>query len=174
MLVALLSLCPFAAAEVRSRMLTTAPELAARLNRPETVILHIGTETDYAQAHVPGARLLKISDISKEGTTGLRVEMPPPDNLRATLWRFGVRDHSSVILYGPEHRPDNPRLVHLRLSRLRRQSVDSRRRPPRLESSGPAPFPRKRRARPRGEQADTTSQAKPDRRCRLDQRPARR
>ncbi|MCC6591364.1 MAG: sulfurtransferase [Bryobacterales bacterium] len=101
MLVALLSLCPMVTAETRSRMLTTAQDLASRLNRPEIVVLHVGTETDYTEAHVPGARLLKLSDVSKQGTTGLRVEMPGVDALREALLKVGVRDGSSVVLYGP-------------------------------------------------------------------------
>lgn len=101
MLAALFSLCPLATAEVRSRMLTTPQELASRLNRPETVVLHVGTDTDFMQGHVPGARLLKLSDISKEGTTGLRVEMPATEALREALLSAGVRDGSAVVLYGP-------------------------------------------------------------------------
>ena len=87
--------------EVRNGMLVTPAELAAKLNDPATVVVHAGAPKDYAEGHIPGARLLTMSDVTQEGEGALRVELPPIDTLRQAFLRAGVRDGVRVVLYGP-------------------------------------------------------------------------
>lgn len=87
-----------AAAENRS-MLITADALAGQLKDPALVILHVGTAKDYDGGHIPGARLVTLADLSVTGPSGLRLEMPPLDKLKAALLKLGVVDGKRVAVY---------------------------------------------------------------------------
>jgi thiosulfate/3-mercaptopyruvate sulfurtransferase len=75
--------------------------LAQHLNDPNLVLLHVGPATEYAAAHIPGARLANVADlsISDRSGPGLSVEMPSPDTLLARLAALGISDDSRVIVY---------------------------------------------------------------------------
>ena len=80
-------------------MLVSTDWLAARLNDPAVVVLHVGSEQDYRAGHVPGARLVTLGDLSVTGDRGLRLELPPVEALRAALMKLGVGDGSRVVIY---------------------------------------------------------------------------
>ncbi len=80
-------------------MLVTTEWLAARVNDPSVVILHVGSEQDYNAGHIPGARLLTLSNISVTGDRGLRLELPPVETLRDALRKVGISDSSRVVIY---------------------------------------------------------------------------
>jgi thiosulfate/3-mercaptopyruvate sulfurtransferase len=73
--------------------------LQARLGHPSLVILHVGADQDYADGHLPGAQLMKLADISVTGPTGLRLELPPVQDLVDALKGFGISNSSTVVIY---------------------------------------------------------------------------
>ena len=94
----LLCVLPLMSVASESMLISTAA-LAARLEDPSTVILHVGSEKDYAAGHVPGARLLTLPDISVTGDRGLRLELPPVEALVAAFGKVGVTDASRIVVY---------------------------------------------------------------------------
>ncbi|MDX2270001.1 MAG: rhodanese-like domain-containing protein [Bryobacter sp.] len=89
----------FAISSFAQSILMEAPELVAKLNQPGLVLLHVGTPEDFAQAHLPGALLITLQDLSQSGPGGLRLEMPPAAQLAATLEKYGVTNQSEVVIY---------------------------------------------------------------------------
>ena len=76
--------------------------LAKNLKAPNLVLLHVGEKSEYDAGHIPGARFVKLDDISvsaHDRQTGLALEMPQPDSLRARLEALGISDRSHVIVY---------------------------------------------------------------------------
>jgi len=83
-------------------LLVSTEWLASRLAQPDLVVLHAGTAADFAQGHIPGARLVELTDISITGDDGLLVELPPLERLRETFRRLGVSESSRVVVYAGE------------------------------------------------------------------------
>ena len=83
----------------RAGMLVSAEWLAARLGDPSVVILHVGWKQDYEAGHIPGARLVALSDISITGERGLRLELPPVAALEEAFGKVGVADGSRIVVY---------------------------------------------------------------------------
>ena len=84
--------------------LISVDTLATQLKDPSLVILHVGSPTDYAAGHLPGARLVTLADISvtglmANGERALRLEMPPMDKLQAALLKLGITNTSKVVIY---------------------------------------------------------------------------
>jgi thiosulfate/3-mercaptopyruvate sulfurtransferase len=76
--------------------------LAENLKDPNLVLLHVGDRAEYDAGHIPGARHVKLDDISvssHDRQSGLMLEMPQPDSLRARLEALGISDKSRVIVY---------------------------------------------------------------------------
>ena len=76
--------------------------LAESLKDPNLVLLHVGDRAEYDAGHIPGARHVKLDDISvssHDRQSGLMLEMPQPDSLRARLEALGISDRSRVIVY---------------------------------------------------------------------------
>jgi thiosulfate/3-mercaptopyruvate sulfurtransferase len=80
-------------------MLVSGAWLAGRLNQPSLVILHVGSQKDYDSGHIPGARLVKLADISITGERGLRLELPPVAALEQAFGRLGVSNASRIVVY---------------------------------------------------------------------------
>lgn len=80
--------------------LVSSTWLADHLNDPDLVLLHVGNARDYA-AHVPGARLLMLVDVSVSDSseTGLSLQMLPAEQLRQKLESFGISEHSRIVVY---------------------------------------------------------------------------
>jgi thiosulfate/3-mercaptopyruvate sulfurtransferase len=78
--------------------------LAQRLGDPQLVVLHVGTAEDYGEGHVPGARLVRLDDISapmpEDGDRDrhLILQLPEMTELRATLEGLGISDGSTVAI----------------------------------------------------------------------------
>lgn len=77
----------------------TPAALASSLDRPETVVLHVGDKDGYAAAHVAGARHVELSMITAPSQPGLQNEMPAPADLEAKLEALGIGDDSRVVVY---------------------------------------------------------------------------
>lgn len=89
---------PAAAGE--SGLLTTSESLAARLEDPGVVVLHVGADrAEYDRGHLPGARFLPMSAITRE-TAGNPNELPPVAQLDSVFEALGVSDDSRVVIYG--------------------------------------------------------------------------
>src|SRR5688572_32637676 len=69
--------------------------LSEHLNDPDLVLLHVGNARDYA-AHIPGARLLTLADVSVSDAseTGLSLQMLPAEQLRQKLESLGISSTS--------------------------------------------------------------------------------
>ena len=98
---ALACLCdPTSAQSPRDRLLVTPQWLAAHLNDPDLVLLHVGDPAEYARTHIPGARLIRLQDISTPHREGaLMLEMPPTAELHDRLEALGISDDSRVVVY---------------------------------------------------------------------------
>ena len=86
----------------RSDILVTSDWLAAQLQNPKLVLLHVGEKPEYDAGHIPGARFVQLQDISTpptRDTTQLALEMLPAQQLRERLERLGISDDSRVIVY---------------------------------------------------------------------------
>ena len=86
-------------ASADSSILVTGDWLAQHLDDSSVVILHVGSPRDYDAGHIPGARLVQLSDISVTGPTGLRLELPPVADLEKAFGRLGIDNRSRVIVY---------------------------------------------------------------------------
>ena len=86
----------------RQSMVVNTAWLAAHLKDPNLVLLHVGDPDEYKAKHIPGARLVSLSDIavSDRSATGLILEMPPTaEDLRGRLARLGISDDSRIVVY---------------------------------------------------------------------------
>ena len=90
-----------AARDPRGAQFVTAEWLSQRLLDPNMVLLQVGDPRDYAAAHIPGARAVGTQDVSvsDRSATGLMLEMPSADSLRAKLAALGISDHSRIVVY---------------------------------------------------------------------------
>lgn len=74
--------------------------LAAELARPGLVVLQLGSDSSFREAHVPAAQRLNFDEVvlapPVEG--GLRMELPSVDRLEAGLQALGVRSDSRVVI----------------------------------------------------------------------------
>jgi thiosulfate/3-mercaptopyruvate sulfurtransferase len=84
------------------RLVSTA-WLAEHLSDPDLVLLHVGDPAKYPAAHLSGARLVNLSDISvsEHSATGLMLQMPP--DLKARLEALGISDRSRIVVYAADN-----------------------------------------------------------------------
>jgi len=94
----LLASLSLAAAPNPSFLITTGA-LEAQLQAKDVVILHVGSEKDYATGHIPGARLVTLADISVTDDKGLRMQLPPTEALVKAFGKLGVTDSSRIVVY---------------------------------------------------------------------------
>jgi thiosulfate/3-mercaptopyruvate sulfurtransferase len=110
-LAALALLCAAAAPRTMPAQMAVAPSapvvvstewLARHLKDPGLVLIHVGEKAEYDAGHIPGARYVRLDDISvtsHDHASGLMLEMPTPDSLRARLEALGISDRSRVVVY---------------------------------------------------------------------------
>jgi thiosulfate/3-mercaptopyruvate sulfurtransferase len=79
-------------------MIVSTEWLGKHLNDQSLVLLHVGDKKEYDAAHIPGAQFVQTSDISTRAQ-GLILELPPVEQLKANLEKFGVTDNSRIIVY---------------------------------------------------------------------------
>lgn len=97
-LIFMLLLAAGAYAGTRDSLVVDAQWLAAHLQDPDLVLLHVGDKAAYEKQHIPGARHVSLQDISvSDHPDGLALEMPP--DLRERLEKLGISDKSRVIVY---------------------------------------------------------------------------
>ena len=85
----------------RPELLVEVDWLASRLDDPNLVLLHVGDAEQYAEGHIPGARLVSLDDISssEHSANGLMREMPNAAELRDRLQSLGISDDSRIVVY---------------------------------------------------------------------------
>lgn len=86
-----------AAAAPRDAMVVSTAWLAERLDDPRLVILHVGQPDNYTR-HIPGARLVRLSDISVS-SDDRTLEMLPANELRSRLAGLGIGNRSRIVVY---------------------------------------------------------------------------
>ncbi|HYR10905.1 MAG TPA: rhodanese-like domain-containing protein [Longimicrobium sp.] len=91
---------PASAQTPRDQLLVTPAWLAAHLNDPDLVLLHVGEADEYRTAHIPGARLVDMEDVSTgHSEDGRMLQTLPPDVLRERLQALGISDGSRIVVY---------------------------------------------------------------------------
>jgi thiosulfate/3-mercaptopyruvate sulfurtransferase len=91
---------PAEAQAPRDRLLVQPAWLAAHLSDPDLVLLHVGDPAEYVRAHIPGARLVRLQDVStRHEDGGLMLEMLPPEVLRERLQGLGISGDSRIVVY---------------------------------------------------------------------------
>ena len=88
-----------AQSKVRDSMIVSTEWLTQHLHDDGLVLLQVGDKKEYDAAHIPGAQYIQTSDISTPRGTGLILELPPVDQLRATFEKFGITDKSTIVVY---------------------------------------------------------------------------
>jgi thiosulfate/3-mercaptopyruvate sulfurtransferase len=89
-------------ADLKAPLVVSTAWLAQHINDRNIVLLHVGDKKEYEAAHIPGARYVSLNDISvsdHEHPTGLMLQMPTADSLRADLANLGISNNSRVIVY---------------------------------------------------------------------------
>jgi thiosulfate/3-mercaptopyruvate sulfurtransferase len=93
------SLAGAAAAESPAQITVTPEWLAAHLNEPKLVVLHVASlRDDYTREHIPGARFLWPTWFAVSSPDFMN-ELAPVDSLTAVLRRLGVSNDSEIVLY---------------------------------------------------------------------------
>lgn len=91
----------FAAVRIAPSLLVSASELAALMNDPSAVVLHVADDRRvFEEGHVPGAAFVKYADFAVDGPGALGAELPPLAQLERVFEAAGVSDSSRVIVYG--------------------------------------------------------------------------
>lgn len=90
-----------AAVTPRDGLVVDAGWLLEHASDPDLVLLHVGDKKEYEAGHIPGARYVSLRDVSvsDQSATGLVLEMPPAEDLRARLEALGISDASRVVVY---------------------------------------------------------------------------
>jgi thiosulfate/3-mercaptopyruvate sulfurtransferase len=89
-------------AEPAALSLVVSPAwLAAHLEDPDLILLHVGDADAYRTKHIPGARRVTLDDlsVSVHDGTGLMLELPPAGDLRHRLEALGISTDSRVVVY---------------------------------------------------------------------------
>lgn len=91
---------PLGAQSASLSPVVSAEWLATQLGRPGVVVLHIGSDSSYRAAHVPGALRLDFERVivAPQQSGGLRMELPAVESLQDGLRALGVGDTSRIVL----------------------------------------------------------------------------
>ncbi|MBC7926044.1 MAG: sulfurtransferase [Bryobacteraceae bacterium] len=96
---ALFLLAALTAAAQKPGMLTSTDSLAKLLNDKALVLLHVGSQKDYDESHIPGSRLITLADISVTDDRGMRMQLPPVPELIRAFGKLGVTEKSKIVVY---------------------------------------------------------------------------
>jgi len=81
-------------------MIVSTAWLAAHLNDPKVVILHVArARAHYDEGHIPGARFAGWDEITAT-RDGVPNELAPVADLQKVFARLGVGDDARIVLYG--------------------------------------------------------------------------
>lgn len=95
------ALLPASLSAQQARLLVTPDWLEDNLHRSDLVVLHASRDgTDYYEGHIPGARLIRLDQVSWDGPTDVGVELRRFVEIRDALAEAGVSNESTVVVYG--------------------------------------------------------------------------
>ena len=83
----------------RKSLIVTTEWLAQHLKDDSLVLLQVGEKDEYTAAHIPGAQLIQLSDISTPRGQGLALELPDIAQLKTNFEMLGVSNKSRIIVY---------------------------------------------------------------------------
>ena len=113
---AMASMASLAAQPGREALLIDPAALAARLDAPDTVLLHVGDPAAYAVAHIPGARLVPQAGLAAPRGAdpgALILELPDAATLRGQLQQLGIAPSSRIVVYfGKDEFPQATRVLY--------------------------------------------------------------
>lgn len=95
-------------------VLVTTAWLAENLGRSDLVLFHVGSDSSFAEQHIPGARPLAPAAFAPE-VEGLTTELPDPMDFRRLLEEAGVTPDSRVVIYSATHPPQHAARLFLTL-----------------------------------------------------------
>ncbi|MEE9466331.1 MAG: rhodanese-like domain-containing protein [Candidatus Neomarinimicrobiota bacterium] len=78
--------------------------LAGQLDDPDLVLLHVGSPDEYAEVHLPGARLISPQALMTQSPEGIDHEMSSVADLDSAFEAVGVSDNSTVVIYSAVER----------------------------------------------------------------------
>ena len=89
--------------------LISTDSLAPRLDRPGTIVIHVGrSDTAYLAGHIPGARFLPLAAVAAT-VDSLPNEFPPLEQMRRAFEALQIGDSNRIVIYG-----DDPGLLAAR------------------------------------------------------------
>lgn len=93
-----------AGASARAALVVDPAWLAQHLHDPDLVLLQVGTQETYDRGHIPGARFADFMALHSMGMKPgeLTLEMPPAEQLRASLEALGISTASHVVVYASD------------------------------------------------------------------------
>jgi thiosulfate/3-mercaptopyruvate sulfurtransferase len=83
----------------RTDLLVSGEWLAARLQDPTVVVLHVGTQANYDAGHIPGARFVALAPLQPT-RGGIPLMLAEPAVLREAFEAAGVSAQSHVVVTG--------------------------------------------------------------------------
>lgn len=101
----------------RDTMLVSTAWLSSHLQDPDLVLIAVGAKADYDKAHIPGAQILELGNISAKGSQ-LTLEMPPMAELAQTFRALGVNNDSRIVLYAMSNQIQSATRVFLTLDAM--------------------------------------------------------
>jgi len=72
--------------------------LAEEMGHPSLVLLHVGDRAEFEAEHITGAQYIATQDLSTPRGQGLTLQVPPIEQLQATLGGKGIRDDSRIVI----------------------------------------------------------------------------
>jgi thiosulfate/3-mercaptopyruvate sulfurtransferase len=100
--VALTALSISAFGQGAAPLLVDVDWLSQHVHDSDLVLLHVGDKKEYDARHIPGARFIAVSDVTRPAggiSKELMVELPAPEELRAKVAGFGISDDSRIVVY---------------------------------------------------------------------------
>ena len=87
-----------ASAQVTVPLLVDVAWLTEHLSDRNLVLLHVGSKGDYDGGHIPGARHITDSDVTRNSATDI-YDLPGADSLRSKFASLGISDDSRIVVY---------------------------------------------------------------------------
>src|SRR5258708_11072738 len=80
-------------------MVVSTEWLAAHLNDPKVVVLHVANKrSEYDAGHIPGARFLDTNDFIDKNSP-LSTELPSAERLKDVFEKLGISENTRIIIY---------------------------------------------------------------------------
>ena len=88
-------------AQERAPMLVDSGWLAQHLHDANIVLLQVGGQDQFREAHIPGAQLITLGDVSVSDQ--LTLQLPPIEKLTSAFESRGISPDSRIVVYAGEN-----------------------------------------------------------------------